>query len=209
MTQEQTLREALVKAREGLSNGLWDYGPGQDEHEQCDALIAEIDAALAAPAPAAEPDLTQLVDQLYEWSLWGEKDKMEAAVRAALAAAPQPAEPTYLHASRVDALLAVLEGECDGLAISRETAEAILHYVENGGPAAPAATVQPALTDEQIANLAEEYGVVYRHRSEPGSGSYGFTERSLRAYARALLAASGAPDDEEEAPRNHGQEPRT
>jgi hypothetical protein len=42
------LRAMLVKARAGLSNGLWDYGPGQDEHEQCDALIAEIDAALSS-----------------------------------------------------------------------------------------------------------------------------------------------------------------
>lgn len=42
------LRAMLVKARAGLSNGLWDYGPGQDEHDQCDALIAEIDAALSS-----------------------------------------------------------------------------------------------------------------------------------------------------------------
>ena len=29
------LRSALGKARDGLAGGLWDYGPGQDEHEQC------------------------------------------------------------------------------------------------------------------------------------------------------------------------------
>lgn len=38
---------ALEKARSGLSNGLWDYGPGQDEHEQCDELIDEIDVIIA------------------------------------------------------------------------------------------------------------------------------------------------------------------
>ena len=42
----ERLRAALAKAREGLSCGLWDYGPGQSEHDQCDALIGEIDAIL-------------------------------------------------------------------------------------------------------------------------------------------------------------------
>lgn len=42
----QRLKEALEKARNGLSGGLWDYGPGQDEHTQCNALIEELDAAL-------------------------------------------------------------------------------------------------------------------------------------------------------------------
>lgn len=42
------LEALLFKARAGLANGLWDYGPGQDEHAQCNALIKEIDAALAA-----------------------------------------------------------------------------------------------------------------------------------------------------------------
>lgn len=41
------LLEALEKARSGLSNGLWDYGPGQDEHAQCNELIEEVDAAIA------------------------------------------------------------------------------------------------------------------------------------------------------------------
>ncbi len=41
------LLEALGKARSGLSNGLWDYGPGQDEHAQCNELIEEVDAAIA------------------------------------------------------------------------------------------------------------------------------------------------------------------
>lgn len=36
----------LAKARKGLSCGLWDYGPGQSEHKQCESLIAEIDACL-------------------------------------------------------------------------------------------------------------------------------------------------------------------
>ena len=42
----ERLRAALAKAHAGLSCGMWDYGPGQDEHEQCDALIAEIDVVL-------------------------------------------------------------------------------------------------------------------------------------------------------------------
>jgi hypothetical protein len=42
----ERLTDMLTKARDGLSGGLWDYGPGQDEHEQCNALIAEIDAVL-------------------------------------------------------------------------------------------------------------------------------------------------------------------
>ena len=44
----EKLHALLVKARAGLSNGLWDYGPGQDEHEQCNDLLAEIDAVLNA-----------------------------------------------------------------------------------------------------------------------------------------------------------------
>jgi hypothetical protein len=40
------LRAMLQKARGGLSCGLWDYGPGQSEHDQCDELIAEIDVTL-------------------------------------------------------------------------------------------------------------------------------------------------------------------
>lgn len=36
----------LKKARDGLSGGLWDYGPGQDEHGQCNELIDEIDTFL-------------------------------------------------------------------------------------------------------------------------------------------------------------------
>lgn len=42
----ERLRAMLAKARAGLSCGLWDYGPGQSEHEQCDDLLAEIDAVL-------------------------------------------------------------------------------------------------------------------------------------------------------------------
>lgn len=46
--QRDTLLAALEKARNGLSGGLWDYGPGQDEHDKCNHLIAEIDAAIAS-----------------------------------------------------------------------------------------------------------------------------------------------------------------
>lgn len=44
----------LEKARSGLSNGLWDYGPGQDEHAQCDELIEEVDAAIASARKQGE-----------------------------------------------------------------------------------------------------------------------------------------------------------
>lgn len=46
--QRDTLLAALEKTRKGLSGGLWDYGPGQDEHDKCNHLIAEIDAAIAS-----------------------------------------------------------------------------------------------------------------------------------------------------------------
>lgn len=36
----------LQEARTGLAGGLWDYGPGQDEHDACEALIERIDARL-------------------------------------------------------------------------------------------------------------------------------------------------------------------
>jgi hypothetical protein len=42
------LREALREATEALAGGLWDYGPGQDEHEKCNEVIARCRAALAA-----------------------------------------------------------------------------------------------------------------------------------------------------------------
>lgn len=42
----ERLSGMLQKARDGLSCGLWDYGPGQSEHDQCDELIAEIDGIL-------------------------------------------------------------------------------------------------------------------------------------------------------------------
>lgn len=49
-TDVSELVQALKKARAGLSNGLWDYGTGQDEHEQCDVLINELDALIAKHA---------------------------------------------------------------------------------------------------------------------------------------------------------------
>lgn len=53
LTPRQLLeqRDALVKqlesATHALSGGLWDYGPGQDEHERCNEVIEECRAALA------------------------------------------------------------------------------------------------------------------------------------------------------------------
>jgi hypothetical protein len=47
---------------------------------------------------------------------------------------PPDGVSAYLHPARVDALIAVLEGECDGLAVTSDTAEAILHYLDNNAP---------------------------------------------------------------------------
>lgn len=63
---------------------------------------------------------------------------------------------TYLHPTRVDALIAVLEGECDGLAVTRETAEAILHYLDGNAPPSGVRASQPAnvvVTDAGWAQL--------------------------------------------------------
>jgi chromosome segregation ATPase len=40
------LKSALQMSRDALAGGLWDYGPGQDEHDKCNEVIAAIDAAL-------------------------------------------------------------------------------------------------------------------------------------------------------------------
>jgi hypothetical protein len=61
-SEADALRAMLIKARAGLSCGLWDYGPGQDEHEQCNELLAEIDVVLGpnvgtnGPGRAQRPD---------------------------------------------------------------------------------------------------------------------------------------------------------
>jgi len=41
------LLKVLIKAVDALSGGLWDYGPGQDEHDKCDEIIEECRAAIA------------------------------------------------------------------------------------------------------------------------------------------------------------------
>ncbi len=43
----ERLREVLQLATNALSDGLWDYGPGQDEHDKCDEVIEICRAALA------------------------------------------------------------------------------------------------------------------------------------------------------------------
>jgi hypothetical protein len=70
-------RAMLIEARQELGGGLWDHGPGQDEHEACQALIERIDAHIAgAPVPAqapavAVPDDTRRLDALASpgWEL--------------------------------------------------------------------------------------------------------------------------------------------
>jgi hypothetical protein len=37
----------LSEATEALAGGLWDYGPGQDEHAKCNEVIAKCRAAIA------------------------------------------------------------------------------------------------------------------------------------------------------------------
>lgn len=37
----------LKKATDALAGGLWDYGPGQDEHDKCDEIISECRALIA------------------------------------------------------------------------------------------------------------------------------------------------------------------
>lgn len=42
----ERLRRALQEATDALADGLWDYGPGQDEHEQCEVIIERCRATL-------------------------------------------------------------------------------------------------------------------------------------------------------------------
>ena len=37
----------LKKATDALAGGLWDYGPGQDEHDKCDEIISECRALIS------------------------------------------------------------------------------------------------------------------------------------------------------------------
>lgn len=62
---DPALLAMLKKARDGLSGGLWDYGPGQDEHTKCQALIEEIDALLASPALAAHRSSDLSLDAMH------------------------------------------------------------------------------------------------------------------------------------------------
>lgn len=48
------LRAALQEAVDALAGGLWDYGPGQDEHAKCNEVIARCRAALDADAAPDE-----------------------------------------------------------------------------------------------------------------------------------------------------------
>ena len=41
------LLAALQVATAALAGGLWDYGPGQDEHEKCNEVIAQCRAVIA------------------------------------------------------------------------------------------------------------------------------------------------------------------
>ena len=41
------LLDALKYATDALSGGLWDYGPGQDEHEKCNEVLESCRAVIA------------------------------------------------------------------------------------------------------------------------------------------------------------------
>lgn len=40
------MEELLIEARNALAGGLWDFGPEQDEHAACNAVIVRIDEFL-------------------------------------------------------------------------------------------------------------------------------------------------------------------
>ena len=39
--------EALKRTTDALAGGLWDYGPGQDEHDKCELVINDCRAVVA------------------------------------------------------------------------------------------------------------------------------------------------------------------
>jgi hypothetical protein len=49
--ERDAMAALLREARDGLAGGLWDYGPGQDEHDRCNELIEKLDAALSGKEP--------------------------------------------------------------------------------------------------------------------------------------------------------------
>lgn len=46
-SDQAELLAALQVATAALAGGLWDYGPGQDEHEKCNEVIAQCCAVIA------------------------------------------------------------------------------------------------------------------------------------------------------------------
>lgn len=54
ITASLDLRAALQEAVAALAGGLWDYGPGQDEHAKCNEVLARCRSALDAPAEQAQ-----------------------------------------------------------------------------------------------------------------------------------------------------------
>lgn len=45
--ERDALQAQLIIATAALAGGLWDYGPGQDEHEKCNEVIEQCRALLA------------------------------------------------------------------------------------------------------------------------------------------------------------------
>lgn len=66
-TADAPTKALLTEARAALAGGLWDYGPGQDEHAACTALVERIDAHLSgydAPASQEQADHSEAIKQL-------------------------------------------------------------------------------------------------------------------------------------------------
>ena len=76
--------EALKLAEEALAGGLWDYGPGQDEHTKCEEALAAIREALAESYSETNENCSDLnmkqdpvgvvtskaVDGVVQWTGW-------------------------------------------------------------------------------------------------------------------------------------------
>lgn len=93
-------RAAMQQALDALEGGLWDYGPGQDEHDRCNKVITALREALAEQGQLNEWAKDQQdwknVDGAIAWHLidrhadgWAEVGAMMDAWRNANPAQPE------------------------------------------------------------------------------------------------------------------------
>ena len=80
MTDKTT--EALKLAEEALAGGLWDYGPGQDEHTKCEEVLVIIREALAESKPAPDGRIPKTVFTLDDISKAAEMGKQAGMIDA-------------------------------------------------------------------------------------------------------------------------------